>query len=56
MDPARWQRLSPLLDLLLDMSPAQREQELSRHRQQDPALADELAALLALEELSLIHI
>lgn len=50
MDPARWQRLSPLLDLLLDMSPAQREQELSRHRQQDPALADELAALLALEE------
>lgn len=50
MDSARWQRLSPLLDLLLDMDPQQREQELSRHRQHDPALADELAALLALEE------
>lgn len=50
MDSARWQRLSPLLDLLLDMNPAQRELQLSTYRQQDPALADDLTALLALED------
>ncbi len=50
MDAARWQRLSPLLDALLDLPPAERADELQRLRDGEPALADELEALLAREE------
>jgi serine/threonine protein kinase len=45
----RWQTLSPLLDKLLDAGAAQREERLARLRHDDPALADEIAALLAAE-------
>ncbi|MET1025246.1 MAG: serine/threonine-protein kinase [Pseudoxanthomonas sp.] len=50
MDAAQWQRLSPLLDLLLDMNAQQRACQLAMIGQEDSSLADELAALLALEE------
>jgi tetratricopeptide (TPR) repeat protein/tRNA A-37 threonylcarbamoyl transferase component Bud32 len=49
MDAAQWQRLSPMLDLLLDMNPQQRVRQLGLIRQEDPTLADEISALLALE-------
>lgn len=49
MDPARWQKLSPLLDALLEMDPALREEHLAVLRREDAALADELAALIAME-------
>jgi eukaryotic-like serine/threonine-protein kinase len=45
--PQRWARLSPLLDGLLDLDAAGRAARLSRQRDLDAALADELAALLA---------
>jgi len=47
MDAERWQRLSPLLDALLDLPPAGRIEELDRLRAAEPALAAELEALLA---------
>jgi serine/threonine-protein kinase len=50
MDAERWQRLSPLLDALLDLPPAGRADELERLRAADPSLAAELAALLAAED------
>ncbi len=50
MDPARWKRVSPLLDLLLDMNPEQRAHQLERVAQDDPDLAQDVAGLLALEE------
>src|SRR5690606_4964779 len=50
MDPDRWQRLSPLLDALLELEPAAREQSLASLHEDDPALAAELQALLELEE------
>jgi len=50
MDAERWQRLSPLLDALLDLPPSGRMDELERLRAQDPALAGELEALLATED------
>jgi serine/threonine-protein kinase len=50
MDAERWQRLSPLLDALLELPLAQRGEHLAALRHEDPALADELEALLALEE------
>jgi eukaryotic-like serine/threonine-protein kinase len=43
----RWQAMSPLLDELLDLDGAQRAERLARVHGEDPALADELAALLA---------
>jgi serine/threonine protein kinase len=46
-DPAQWARWSPQLDELLDLPPAERATRLSALRQTDPALAEELAALLA---------
>lgn len=49
MDALRWQRLSPLLDALLDMPPDARAEHLAVLRGEDPALADELQRLLALE-------
>ncbi|HTL14817.1 MAG TPA: serine/threonine-protein kinase [Thermomonas sp.] len=49
MDAERWQRLSPLLDALLELPPGPREEHLAALRREDPALADELGRLLALE-------
>jgi len=43
----RWKQLSPLLDELLDLEPAQRRARLDAHRARDPALAGELATLVA---------
>jgi serine/threonine-protein kinase len=49
MDLERWQRLSPLLDALLELPDEQREEHLRALRAEDPALADELERLLALD-------
>ncbi|HEY1070659.1 MAG TPA: serine/threonine-protein kinase [Thermomonas sp.] len=49
MDIERWQRLSPLLDALLELPPDQREEHLRTLRGEDPALAAELEHLLALD-------
>lgn len=46
-DPARWARLSPLLDDLLDLPKAERALRLAAVRGELPDLADELATLLA---------
>jgi len=45
-DPTAWRRLSPLLDELLELSPADRAARLAALREGDPALADDLVALL----------
>ena len=50
MDAERWQRLSPLLDALLELSVDQRSEHLAALRREDRALADELQHLLTLEE------
>ena len=49
MDAERWQRLSPLLDALLELDDAARAQSLASLREDDPQLADDLEELLALE-------
>ncbi|MEO6155360.1 MAG: serine/threonine-protein kinase, partial [Thermomonas sp.] len=49
MDAERWQRLSPLLDALLELPAEQRSEHLAALRREDSALADELAHLLTLE-------
>ncbi|NYZ63388.1 serine/threonine-protein kinase [Luteimonas deserti] len=49
MDAALWQRLSPELDRLLELDPEARALRLAALRAADPALADELDALLALD-------
>ncbi len=46
-DRERWKRISPLLDGLLDLEPAARDERLATLRLHDPGLADELAALVA---------
>jgi serine/threonine-protein kinase len=50
MDVERWQRLSPLLDVLLELDPEARAQQLEILRADDPDTARELEKLLALEE------
>ncbi|MET0580434.1 MAG: serine/threonine-protein kinase [Pseudoxanthomonas sp.] len=50
MDAERWQRLSPLLDVLLELGAAARAAQLQILREQDPALAEDLENLLALED------
>src|SRR3546814_1145550 len=50
VDAERWERLSPLLDALLELDPPTRERSLASLREEDPQLAEELAGLLALEE------
>ena len=50
MDAERWQRLSPLLDALLELPLEARGEHLAALRREDAALADELEGLLALEE------
>ena len=43
MDAERWQRLSPLLDALLELPEQQRSEHLAALRREDAALADDLA-------------
>ncbi len=50
MDVERWQRLSPLLDVLLELDGDARLAQLQILRAEDPALAGELEKLLALED------
>ncbi|KAB8193887.1 protein kinase [Lysobacter maris] len=50
MDAERWQRLSPLLDALLELEPPARVRRLEELRREDEALAAELESLIALEE------
>ena len=50
MDAERWQRLSPLLDALLELPADARIEHLAVLRREDIALADELQHLLTLEE------
>ena len=50
MDAERWQRLSPLLDALFELDHGERAQRLRDLRDDDAALADDLEALIALEE------
>jgi serine/threonine-protein kinase len=50
MDAERWQRLSPLLDALIELDADARKARLEALREEDPALAAELEALLALED------
>jgi eukaryotic-like serine/threonine-protein kinase len=49
IDKTRWQKISPLLDELLDADERQRAVRLEQLRRTDHALADEVAALLARE-------
>ena len=49
MDAERWQRLSPLLDALLELDEQARASSLASLRDDDPQLADDLEELLALE-------
>lgn len=46
VDKARWPVLSPHLDELLDLEPAEQATRLAHLRAEDPTLADELALLL----------
>jgi len=50
VDADRWQRLSPLLDAVLEMAPEARAHRLAGLRQDDPGLATELESLLELGE------
>ena len=50
MDAERWQRLSPLLDVLLELGAGARAAQLQILRAQEPELADDLEKLLALED------
>ncbi len=50
MDAERWQRLSPLLDALLELDGDARSARLESLREEDPALAAEIETLLALED------
>ncbi|HEY5613769.1 MAG TPA: serine/threonine-protein kinase, partial [Lysobacter sp.] len=50
MDVERWQRLSPLLDAIFELDPTERAQRIEALRAEDGPLADELAALIALED------
>ncbi|HVF62468.1 MAG TPA: hypothetical protein VNE58_00540, partial [Casimicrobiaceae bacterium] len=49
IDPLRWEKVSALLDTLLDADNVQREAVMSRVRRDDPALAFDVEALLARE-------
>ena len=46
VDKARWPRLSPLLDEMLDLDPVVRMARMAELRAEDPGLADDLAELL----------
>lgn len=46
VDKARWQRVSPLLDEILELDPIARAKRLQALREQDAALADDFDAVL----------
>ena len=46
MDRSRWERVSPVLDELLDLDPAPRAERLSALRAEDPGLGAELSDML----------
>ncbi|KRG68300.1 protein kinase domain-containing protein [Pseudoxanthomonas dokdonensis] len=50
MDAARWKRVSPLLDVLLELQADARAARLATLRAQDPELASDVEALLAMEQ------
>jgi serine/threonine-protein kinase len=50
VDTERWSAISLLLDDLLELEPAVRERRLAELGQSDPAMAEELRRLLALED------
>jgi len=50
VDPARWQRLSPMLDALLELDAATRARNLAALREDDPELGRELDELLSLDD------
>lgn len=50
MDAARWQELSPLLDALLALDAKGRAHSLALTAEQEPALAEQLRQLLALDD------
>jgi serine/threonine-protein kinase len=50
MDVERWKRLSPLLDVLLELGPEARAAQLQMLREQEPELIQDLERLLALED------
>jgi serine/threonine-protein kinase len=50
MDAERWQKLSPLLDAMFELDEDTRTRRLHRLREEDPDLAAELEALMALED------
>jgi eukaryotic-like serine/threonine-protein kinase len=50
MDAERWQRLSPLLDAMLELEPEERARSLQLLREEDPQLAADLEELMALED------
>ena len=54
MDADRWQRLSPLLDAMFELDVETRARSLELLRQEDPQLAEDLAALIALPLLVLV--
>lgn len=47
MDKQRWLSLSPMLDELLDLSHAERDERLARLRLEDPQAAEQLGRMLA---------
>ena len=49
MDAERWQRLSPLLDAMFELDEDTRRRSLHLLREEDPGLATDLEALMALE-------
>lgn len=49
-DPARWAELSPLLDDWLALTTDRRAERLAALRQQDPALAEQMALLLGQDD------
>jgi len=50
MDAERWLRLSPLLDALLELPAEMRSEHVAALRREDPALADDLERLVALDD------
>ena len=53
MDMERWRKLSPLLDAMLELDPVTRARSMALMREEDPALGNELAALLKRSERSI---
>jgi serine/threonine-protein kinase len=50
VDAERWQRLSPLLDALFELEPAERARRLRELHEEDTETATELESLIALED------